>query len=42
MKRYWLLNDLFVNVKSRGKGHSKALIEKQKELVEKQKLAEFF
>lgn len=32
MKRYWLLNDLFVNEKYRGKGHSKALIESAKEL----------
>jgi GNAT superfamily N-acetyltransferase len=32
MKRYWLLNDLFVNENHRGKGHSKALIEKAKEL----------
>ena len=30
MKRYWLLNDLFVNENHRGKGHSKALIEKAK------------
>ena len=32
MKRYWLLNDLFVNADHRGKGYSKALIEKAKEL----------
>ena len=32
MKRYWLLNDLFVNENHRGKGHSKALIESAKEL----------
>ena len=32
MKRYWLLNDLFGNENHRGKGHSKALIEKAKEL----------
>jgi len=32
MKRYWLLNDLFVNENYRGKGHSKALIESAKEL----------
>ncbi len=32
MKRYWLLNDLFVNAHHRGKGHSKALIESAKEL----------
>ncbi|KQT20519.1 acetyltransferase [Chryseobacterium sp. Leaf404] len=28
MKRYWLLNDLFVNENYRGKGFSKQLIEK--------------
>ncbi len=33
MKRYWLLNDLFVNEKYRGKGFSKALIEKAKEMA---------
>ena len=27
MKRYWLLNDLYVNSNSRGKGYSKVLIE---------------
>ena len=32
MKRYWLLNDLYVNSNSRGKGFSKALIEGTKEL----------
>lgn len=32
MKRYWLLNDLFVNENHRGKGHSKALIENAKTL----------
>lgn len=32
MKRYWLLNDLFVNENHRGKGHSKALIENAKAL----------
>lgn len=32
MKRYWLLNDLYVNSNSRGKGFSKALIERAKEL----------
>lgn len=32
MKRYWLLNDLFVNSEYRGKGFSKALIEEAKEL----------
>ncbi len=33
MKRYWLLNDLFVNENDRGKGFSKALIEKAKEIA---------
>lgn len=32
MQRYWLLNDLFVNASHRGKGYSKALIERAKEL----------
>lgn len=32
MKRYWLLNDLYVNPHFRGKGFSKDLIEKAKEL----------
>ena len=32
MKRYWLLNDLFVNENYRGKGFSKELIEEAKEL----------
>ena len=32
MKRYWLLNDLYVNAEHRGKGLSKALIEEAKEL----------
>ena len=32
MKRYWLLNDLYVNSNSRGKGFSKALIEEAKAL----------
>ncbi|WP_027384619.1 GNAT family N-acetyltransferase [Epilithonimonas caeni] len=32
MKRYWLLNDLYVNSNSRGKGFSKVLIEQAKEL----------
>lgn len=31
MKRYWLLNDLYVNEDSRGKGFSKELIEEAKE-----------
>lgn len=30
MKRYWLLNDLFVNEIFRGKGHSKRLLEAAK------------
>ncbi|MCI3936923.1 GNAT family N-acetyltransferase [Chryseobacterium aahli] len=33
MKRYWLLNDLFVNENYRGKGFSKELIEESKELA---------
>ncbi len=33
MKRYWLLNDLFVQKSYRGKGFSKALIEKAKEMA---------
>lgn len=33
MKRYWLLNDLFVNESYRGKGFSKALIEKAKQMA---------
>lgn len=33
MKRYWLLNDLFVNDNFRGKGFSKELIEEAKELA---------
>ena len=33
MKKYWLLNDLFVHSESRGKGVSIALIDKAKELV---------
>ena len=32
MKRYWLLNDLYVNSEYRGKGFSKALIEEAKVL----------
>jgi len=32
MKRFWLLNDLFVDKKFRGQGFSKALIEKAKTL----------
>lgn len=33
MKRYWLLNDLYVNENQRGNGYSKQLIEKAKELA---------
>ncbi|MDQ1161135.1 GNAT superfamily N-acetyltransferase [Chryseobacterium sp. SORGH_AS 447] len=33
MKRYWLLNDLFVNESYRGKGFSKQLIERAKEMA---------
>ena len=33
VSKYWLLNDLYVDVKKRGKGYSKLLIEKSKELV---------
>lgn len=33
MKRYWLLNDLFVNEKHRGNGYSKALIEEAKQMA---------
>ena len=33
MKRYWLLNDLYVNEDHRGKGFSKKLIEGAKELA---------
>ncbi len=33
MKKSWLLNDLFVHVDHRGKGISKTLIEKAKELA---------
>lgn len=33
MKRYWLLNDLFVNENYRGKSFSKQLIEEAKELA---------
>lgn len=32
MKRYWLLNDLYVTSEYRGKGFSKALIERAKQL----------
>ena len=32
MKKYWLLNDLYVNVNSRGKGFSKELIDEAKKL----------
>lgn len=33
MRRYWLLNDLFVNENYRGKGFSKKLIEDAKQLA---------
>lgn len=33
MKRYWLLNDLYINEDYRGKGFSKELIEEAKELA---------
>lgn len=33
VSKYWLLNDLFVDVKERGKGYSKLLIERAKKLV---------
>uniref|UniRef100_A0AAU6WMB9 GNAT family N-acetyltransferase n=1 Tax=Chryseobacterium endophyticum TaxID=1854762 RepID=A0AAU6WMB9_9FLAO len=33
MKRYWLLNDLFVQKSDRGKGFSKELIEKAKDMA---------
>lgn len=33
MKRYWLLNDLYINENYRGKGFSKELIEEAKELA---------
>lgn len=33
MKRYWLLNDLYVDENYRGKGFSKELIEEAKELA---------
>lgn len=37
MKRYWLLNDLYVNGNHRGKGYSKELIEQAKELCKSSK-----
>lgn len=42
MKRVWLLNDLFVSPKSRGKGISVELINKAKELVRQTKAAGMF
>lgn len=33
MKRYWQLNDLFINENYRGKGFSKELIERAKEMA---------
>ena len=35
VSKYWLLNDLFVDSEYRGKGYSKLLIDKAKELVKK-------
>ncbi len=37
VSKYWLLNDLYVEVNKRGKGYSKLLIERSKELVIKSK-----
>ena len=37
VSKYWLLNDLYVDVNKRGKGFSKLLIERSKELVIEQK-----
>ena len=34
VSKYWLLNDLFVDANERGKGYSKHLIKKAKNLVE--------
>ena len=33
VSKYWLLNDLFVDIEKRGKGYSKLLIDRSKELV---------
>ena len=33
VSKYWLLNDLFVDINKRGKGYSKLLIERSKKLV---------
>ena len=33
VSKYWLLNDLFVDINKRGKGYSKLLIKRSKELV---------
>ncbi len=33
VSKYWLLNDLYVDINKRGKGYSKLLIERSKELV---------
>ena len=33
VSKYWLVNDLFVDINKRGKGYSKLLIERSKELV---------
>lgn len=37
MAKFWLLNDLFVNIESRGKGISIGLINKAKQLVKETK-----
>lgn len=37
MQRYWLLNDLYVNIEYRGKGYSKELIEESKALCRSSK-----
>ena len=37
VSKYWLLNDLFVKKQERGKGYSKLLISKAKELAIKTK-----
>jgi len=42
MKKLWLLNDLFVNPNSRGKGISVQLIERSKELVMESKACAMF
>lgn len=42
MKKYWLLNDLFVNENYRGKGFSKNLIEAAKEVCKVQMHVGFY